>query len=245
MLTHKIDDDDTQVFIYDELYRVTEADYNDGNTTSYSYDSRGNRTDVNDGTSASYVRNSINQYTSVGGTSFSYDDNGNLTDDGTYIGGTPIKIPAALPAGEYDMLIYDNGKPVIADVVQVGKRIGVINNIAEGIGAGFYDCDGDISKLVGHWLDAGVNVLFPIEIGTWKADPMEYRKKYGKELRLVGGLNKLELEKGPAAIDAEIDRRIPLMKDGGYVVMPDHLITPGTSLENYKYYLQKIRTLRL
>ena len=106
------------------------------------------------------------------------------------------------------------------------------------------DCDGDVSKLVGHWLDVGVNVQFPVEIGTWKAGPMEYRKKYGKELRIIGGLNKLELEKGPAAIDAEIDRRIPLMKDGGYVVMPDHLITPGTSLKNYKYYLQKIRNLR-
>ena len=74
---------------------------------------------------------------------------------------------------------------------------------------------------------------------------MEYRKKCGKELRIIGGLNKLELEKGPAAIDAEIQRRIPLMKDGGFVVMPDHLITPGTSLDSYKYYLDKIRHLRV
>jgi len=27
-------------------------------------------------------------------------------------------------------------------------------------------------------------------------------------------------------------------------MMPDHLITPGTPLENYKYYLERIRTLR-
>ena len=56
--------------------------------------------------------------------------------------------------------------------------------------------------------------------------------------------DKLELEKGPAAIDAEIERRIPLMKDGGFIVMPDHLITPGTSLVDYKYYLSRIRELR-
>ena len=74
---------------------------------------------------------------------------------------------------------------------------------------------------------------------------MEYRRRYGKELRIIGGINKLELEKGPAAIDAEIERRTPLMKDGGLVPMPDHLITPGTSLENYKYYLEKMRELRL
>lgn len=106
------------------------------------------------------------------------------------------------------------------------------------------DTDGYVEPLVKHWLDAGVNLQFPIEIGTWNADPMEFRRKYGKELRIIGGFNKLVLEKGPAAIDAEIERRIPLMKDGGYIIMPDHLITPGTSLENYKYYLDRIRQLR-
>jgi uroporphyrinogen decarboxylase len=107
------------------------------------------------------------------------------------------------------------------------------------------DTDGFVEPLLKDWLEAGVNIQFPIEIGTWKADPMELRKKYGKDLHIIGGFNKLELEKGPAAIDAEIERRIPLMKEGGYIIMPDHLITPGTSLENYKYYLEKIRKLRL
>ena len=37
------------------------------------------------GSTTSYSRNSLNQYTSVGGTGYSYDNNGNLTDDGTYL----------------------------------------------------------------------------------------------------------------------------------------------------------------
>jgi uroporphyrinogen decarboxylase len=106
------------------------------------------------------------------------------------------------------------------------------------------DSDGNVAPLLKNWLDAGVNVQFPIEIGTWHADPMALRKQYGKELRIIGGINKLELEKGRAAIDAEIERRLPLMKDGGYVPLPDHLITPGTPLEDYKYYLTRIRELR-
>ena len=73
---------------------------------------------------------------------------------------------------------------------------------------------------------------------------MELRKTYGKELRMSGGCNKMTLEKGPVEIDAELKRRLPIMKDGGFVLLPDHLITPGTSLENYKYYLEKIRVLR-
>ena len=106
------------------------------------------------------------------------------------------------------------------------------------------DSDGDISALAGHWLDAGVNVLFPIEIGTWNADPMEYRRRYGKELRMIGGFNKLVLEKSHKEIDEEIEKRIPLMKEGGFLVMPDHVIPPGVSLENYKYYINRIRNLR-
>ncbi|MFW6158066.1 MAG: uroporphyrinogen decarboxylase family protein [Planctomycetota bacterium] len=106
------------------------------------------------------------------------------------------------------------------------------------------DTDGDIALLLGHWLDAGVDVHFPVEIGTWQADPMAYRKKYGRELRIVGGFNKLVLEDGPAAIDAEIERRLPLARDGGYILMPDHLITPGVALDDYRYYLDRIRELR-
>ena len=106
------------------------------------------------------------------------------------------------------------------------------------------DTDGDIEALAGHWLEAGVNVQFPVEIGTWNGDPMKLRKKYGRELRIIGGFNKLTLEKGPRAIDEEIERRIPLMKEGGFVIQPDHFIQPGVSLENYKYYLERIRGLR-
>ena len=121
-----------------------------------------------------------------------------------------------------------------------------IRDALEGYGVRLYgiDTDGHIEPLLRDWLDAGVNVQFPVEIGTWKADPMRLRKEYGKELRIIGGIDKLQLEHGRAAIDAEIQRRVPLMKDGGFVPMPDHLITPGTPLADYEYYLSKIRALR-
>lgn len=106
------------------------------------------------------------------------------------------------------------------------------------------DCDGFIEHLIPHWLEGGVNVMFPVEIGAWDADPMALRRKYGKEMRVFGGINKLALEKGPAAIDAEIERRLPLMREGGFVPLPDHLITPDTSIENVRYYLDRIRGLQ-
>ena len=117
----------------------------------------------------------------------------------------------------------------------------------DGYGIPLYsiDTDGDIRELVGHWFETGVNVQFPVEIGTWEADPMAYRRRYGKELRIVGGFNKLVLEQGRGAIDAEMARRLPLMREGGYLLMPDHLITPGVALADYEYYLRSVRELRL
>ena len=85
---------------------------------------------------------------------------------------------------------------------------------------------------------------FPLEPGTWNCKPEEMRAKFGKELLIQGGFNKLVLERGRDAIDEEIDRHIPLMKEGGFVMMPDHLITPGVPLDDYKYYLERIRELR-
>jgi uroporphyrinogen decarboxylase len=106
------------------------------------------------------------------------------------------------------------------------------------------DSDGKVEPLIPNWMEAGVNVFFPIEPGTWHATPEHIRKRFGKELRMIGGFDKLVLEKDFAAIDAELESHIGLMKEGGFVLMPDHLITPGTSLENYKYFLDRVRKLR-
>jgi len=106
------------------------------------------------------------------------------------------------------------------------------------------DSDGLIDDLVPGWFEGGVNVMFPVQIQPMGADPMAFRKRYGKELRIFGGIDKLALTKDKATIDAEIERRLPLMREGGFIPLPDHLIVPGTPLENYVYYLNRIRELR-
>lgn len=106
------------------------------------------------------------------------------------------------------------------------------------------DSDGDVSQLIGHWLEGGVNVQFPIEVGPMRQDAMTYREQYGRELRMIGNFDKMTIEEGPAAIEAEIARLMPLIKDGGFLLMPDHLITPGVSLEAYCGYLDRVREIR-
>lgn len=104
------------------------------------------------------------------------------------------------------------------------------------------DCDGKVDELILPWRDAGVDVMFPIEIGDW-ADPVELRERFGKELRMMGGVDKRKLAQGRGAIDEMIDHLTPLVEQGGYIPTPDHRVPPDVKLEDYIYYLQRIKKL--
>ncbi len=99
------------------------------------------------------------------------------------------------------------------------------------------DSDGNLDKLIPLWLDSGINFVYPNEVAAGN-DVLETRKKYGPEMRLVGGIDKRALAKGPAAIRQELDRRLPLVTQGGYLPSVDHSVPPDISFEDYQYYVQ-------
>jgi uroporphyrinogen decarboxylase len=103
------------------------------------------------------------------------------------------------------------------------------------------DCDGRIDKLIPTWLHAGVNTMFPIEVGTWGASIAPWRKQYGREIRGVGGMDKRVFAQDHAAVDAEVQRLKPLVELGGYIPCPDHNIPPDAKWENVQYYCDRMR----
>lgn len=103
------------------------------------------------------------------------------------------------------------------------------------------DCDGWIDHLIPVWVENGVNTMFPIEVGTWDAAIAPWREKYGRELRGVGGMNKVVFARDKAAIDAEVERLAALVKLGGYLPCPDHRIPPDAKWELVVYYCQALR----
>ena len=110
-----------------------------------------------------------------------------------------------------------------------------------GIDIVILDCDGKIDDLIDIWLEAGVNCLFPIEIGVWQADPLALRRRFGRELLMMGGFDKRILADSPAAIDAEIDRLAPLVEEGGYIPFCDHRVPPNVPLANYVHYVERAK----
>jgi hypothetical protein len=104
------------------------------------------------------------------------------------------------------------------------------------------DCDGNPHDIVANWLEEGVNVMFPLEVQAG-VDPFAWRREFGKDLLLRGGIGKEPLVKGGAAIDRELDRIKPLLEQGGFVPHLDHLVPPDIPYAHYLDYLEKKRKL--
>jgi uroporphyrinogen decarboxylase len=105
----------------------------------------------------------------------------------------------------------------------------------------YVDSDGNVEKLIPLWLEAGVNMIWPLEI-TAGNDPVALRKEYGKDLILGGGIDKQALLGDKERIEKEVMSKVPfLLEEGGYFPCIDHLVPPDITLENYQYYVNCLR----
>ena len=101
------------------------------------------------------------------------------------------------------------------------------------------DTDGNTEPLLSLLLDAGVDAIWPVERAAEDMDPAFLRRKYGKSLKLFGGVDKRELAKGRRAIDEQLESLAPLIEEGGFIPTVDHTVPPDVSLENFTYYMER------
>lgn len=106
----------------------------------------------------------------------------------------------------------------------------------------FVDSDGDVRKLTPLWLKAGVNGILPFEVQAGM-DVVQFRKEYGKDLLLIGGIDKRAIARGRKEIDAELVRVAPLVEEGGYIPWPDHSIPPDVCYDNFLYFMERLERL--
>lgn len=99
------------------------------------------------------------------------------------------------------------------------------------------DCDGDPTLLIPLLLDAGVDTIWPIERAAG-VDPREWRRKFGKSLRLWGGVDKRVLSRGGEAIARHLGEFIPLVEEGGFIPTVDHTVPPDVSWDDFRRYLE-------
>ena len=109
--------------------------------------------------------------------------------------------------------------------------------IIRGSGCPLYgmDSDGHVGELIPIWIEAGINVCDPMEVAAGN-DLVEYRRLYGHRMAYRGGVDKRLIAKGGTAIEREIERLMPVIRDGGYVPGCDHGVPADVSWPNYVRY---------
>ena len=143
-------------------------------------------------------------------------------------------------ASGWEDICFKNGPIVTRDFFRevVMPRYKRISNKlhAHGIDIWYTDCDGDVRPILPYFLEGGINCLFPFEVNGC-SHPSELLNKYDGQLRIMGGVDKIQLGSGREAIKAYLDTLVPLVERGGYIPFCDHRCPPNVKPEDYLYYL--------
>ena len=84
--------------------------------------------------------------------------------------------------------------------------------------------------------------MFPYEVNGC-CHPAELLAAYGKDLRIMGGIDKMQLKAGRDAIRAYLESVAPLVERGGYIPFCDHRCPPDVREEDYLFYLDRKRDM--
>ncbi len=84
---------------------------------------------------------------------------------------------------------------------------------------------------------AGFNCLWACECNPQAMDYGEIRSEFGKELRLIGGIDSDALRQTQVDIQRSVMEVVPpLLAEGGYIPLADGRVREDVSFENYVYY---------
>jgi len=124
------------------------------------------------------------------------------------------------------------------------KRVTKVLN-EYGIDIIMVDSDGNVDELIPLWLEANVNMVYPMEVAAG-CDMLAYRERFGKELLMFGGIDKRVMRDGytKADVEREVMSKVPqLIEQGGYSPMVDHAVPPDVPLELFKHYIDLVNEI--
>ena len=93
---------------------------------------------------------------------------------------------------------------------------------------------GSVFPLIPSLIDCGVDILNPIQPGTYMMEPERLAEAYGGKIAFWGGVDTQGLLRlaSPAEIKEEIGRLLSVFAGGGYVLSPAHCIQKDVPAEN-------------
>ena len=101
------------------------------------------------------------------------------------------------------------------------------------------DTDGNAEAVIPVYREIGMDVMSPFEVAAG-CDVVRVGHKYA-DMVITGGIDKRILAAGKDAIDAELERIIPVMRErGGYIPTCDHGVPEEVTFEDYLHYRQRV-----
>ncbi len=103
---------------------------------------------------------------------------------------------------------------------------------------------GNIVPLLPLVMRNGINCTWPLE-RVAGMDPAMLRKRFGRELRLAGGISKESLITGPEAIDREIEALLPIIREGGFIPALDDMPPAEVPLAHFAHMIDALRRIEV
>jgi uroporphyrinogen decarboxylase len=108
-----------------------------------------------------------------------------------------------------------------------------------GIYAHLHSC-GNIMTLLPDVVATGIDALNPIEVKAGM-DVLRIKREYGDRIVLHGGTN-AQTWRDTEVILAEIDEKLPILKEGGgYIFSSDHSIPNDVSLDTMRRIVERVK----
>jgi uroporphyrinogen-III decarboxylase len=100
------------------------------------------------------------------------------------------------------------------------------------------DTDGDAAPVIPVYQEIGMDAMSPFEVASG-CDVVALGKQY-PELAMFGGIDKRILAESKEAIDREVERILPVMRErGGFIPTCDHGVPEEVPYENYLHYRKR------
>ncbi|MDR3148021.1 MAG: hypothetical protein LBU00_06595 [Treponema sp.] len=93
---------------------------------------------------------------------------------------------------------------------------------------------GSVHSLIPSLVRCGVDILNPIQPGTFMMEPERLKKDYGAVLSFWGGIDTQDLlpRGGPGDVEAAVEQILSVMGNSGYILSPAHCIQQDVPVEN-------------
>jgi hypothetical protein len=94
----------------------------------------------------------------------------------------------------------------------------------------------NMKALIPSLLKWGIDCLWACEVEQNVMNYPALRREFGRDLKLIGGIDLDALREGKTAIRGAVEQVAPLAAEGGYIPLADGRVRAEVPYENYVYY---------